>query len=80
MKPDQTAGQYDRIATWWRERHAKSDYGVESLKRAVWFCKNKNLVVDAGFVSGGEFRGIHQEHGFAIRHMEYDHGPAGKHV
>lgn len=36
MKPEQTADNYDRIATWWREQHAESKYGVEQLKRAIF--------------------------------------------
>ena len=34
MKPEKTADNYDRIATWWRERHAESKYGVAQLQRA----------------------------------------------
>ncbi len=70
MKPEKTADNYDRIATWWRERHSESNNGVEQLKRAIFFCENKKLALDVGCGSSGRFIGILQEHGFTVEGMD----------
>lgn len=45
--------KYDKIANWWHENHVNSSYGLESIERAIGYCKQKGSALDVGCGSGG---------------------------
>lgn len=66
MEPEQTGEKYDRIAGWWRERHRQSGYGVNQLKLAINWVKNRNTALDVGCGSSGRFAQVLLDEGFQV--------------
>lgn len=55
MQPAILGEKYDKIATWWHERHFKSEYGVSQFEKALSFCSTDLTVLDVGCGAGGRF-------------------------
>lgn len=66
MKPSVLGKKYDKIATWWHDRHRDSDYGVEQLKRGLNFSAQSGVALDVGCGAGGRFIRILQARGFGV--------------
>lgn len=58
MKPETLGAKYDKIATWWHERHQHSNYGISQFKHALTFCPDKFKALDVGCGAGGRFINI----------------------
>ena len=48
MSPKKTGKNYDAIASWWREQHGNSKYGVAQLERAISFTESRGVALDVG--------------------------------
>lgn len=55
MNPTTLGEKYDKIATWWHERHLDSGYGVSQFEKALGFCSSNLNVLDVGCGAGGRF-------------------------
>lgn len=66
MEPSVLGTKYDKIARWWHDSQASSDYGVEQLKKALGFCCTTEKALDAGCGTGGRLIRLLKEKGFAI--------------
>lgn len=64
--PDVTGRNYDKIAQWWHEQHAASEYGLLALRRAMGFCKNTKTALDVGCGAGGRFVRTMESGGFWV--------------
>lgn len=57
--------KYNKIASWWNERHLNSNCGVAQVERALAFARQSQIALDVGCGSGGRFirrleaRGFH---------------------
>jgi SAM-dependent methyltransferase len=55
MQPAILGEKYDKIATWWHERHFKSEYGISQFEKALSFCSTNLSALDVGCGAGGRF-------------------------
>lgn len=55
MQPTILGEKYDKIASWWHERHVKSEYGVSQFKKALSFTSPNVNALDVGCGAGGRF-------------------------
>jgi 2-polyprenyl-3-methyl-5-hydroxy-6-metoxy-1,4-benzoquinol methylase len=60
----QIAHSYNALAEWWDGIHRASEYGIDSVERAIRFCKSKNRALDIGCGAGGRITRKLLEHGF----------------
>lgn len=66
MEPKSTGQKYDKIASWWYQRHHKSDYGVAQFKRAISYCHKPLSALDVGCGAGGRFINILESQNIAV--------------
>ena len=55
MQPEILAEKYNKIATWWQDRHINSDYGIAQFEKALGFCSSNINALDVGCGAGGRF-------------------------
>ena len=55
MQPVKLGEKYDKIASWWHERHFESEYGVKQFDKALGFCSKNSNALDVGCGAGGRF-------------------------
>lgn len=55
MTPSQTGENYDRMAAWWRDQLADSNYGLSQLERALKLAPSSGPALDVGCGSQGRF-------------------------
>ena len=55
MRPVKLGEKYDKVATWWHERHFSSDYGMSQFEKALVFCTKNLNALDVGCGAGGRF-------------------------
>lgn len=58
--------QYDKIASWWNERHLTSDYGVAQVEKALSLSNQFETALDVGCGSGGRFIRRLESRGFQV--------------
>ncbi|GLX86598.1 hypothetical protein tloyanaT_28510 [Thalassotalea loyana] len=66
MEPKSTGQKYDKIASWWHQRHHNSEYGVAQFKRALSYCHNPLAALDVGCGAGGRFINILESQNIAV--------------
>ncbi len=70
MEPKILGIKYDKIATWWDERHRNSDYGINQFEKAVAYSSKNGKALDVGCGAGGRFVRILQQHNFQITGLD----------
>ena len=55
MLPTEIGAKYDKLASWWSERHDSSDYGLKQFLHTLSFCQPGPNVLDVGCGAGGRF-------------------------
>ena len=70
MLPEDTAEGYDRLATWWRDRHSHSDYGLSQLERAMSWVETPGRALDVGCGSSGRFIQAMLDRGFEVEGLD----------
>ncbi len=66
MNPLVLGKKYDKIASWWHERHKESKYGLAPIDRAISYCKNPVSALDVGCGSSGRVIGKLLNKGFCV--------------
>jgi len=66
MDPIITGQKYDKVADWWDKQHSNSEYGMNQIRRAINYCKNKKSVLDVGCGAGGRIINELTKHEFDI--------------
>lgn len=70
MSPLTLGQKYDKIANWWQDRHAQSDYGVEQVEKALDFATGGGKGLDIGCGAGGRFVRRMRDKGYAITGLD----------
>ena len=70
MKPQQTAENYDRIASWWKEHMNNSEYGISPLKKAIQFTENRGFALDVGCGSQGRLINVMLQYKFDVEALD----------
>lgn len=55
MQPAEIGTKYDKIASWWSNRHENSEYGLKQFLHTLTFCQQGSNVLDVGCGAGGRF-------------------------
>lgn len=66
MEPTNLGKKYDKIAQWWHDSHANSDYGVQQIEKALTFCTRYEKALDVGCGAGGRLIQVLENRGFSI--------------
>ncbi|MCP4334404.1 MAG: class I SAM-dependent methyltransferase [Gammaproteobacteria bacterium] len=66
MNPEDLGARYDKIASWWQQRHDQSNYGLLQIERALKFCGRPGTALDVGCGCGGRFVRLLTEQGFKL--------------
>lgn len=70
MTPQQTGERYDRLADWWRQQPAVSNYGLAQLERALKFAGPSGDCLDVGCGSEGRFIGRLLQLGYRVEGLD----------
>ena len=70
MEPSLLGQKYDKIATWWQERHQSSNYGISQIQKAVSFASTSGKALDVGCGAGGRIINILQDKSYAITGLD----------
>ncbi|MDX1451987.1 MAG: class I SAM-dependent methyltransferase [Oleiphilaceae bacterium] len=70
MTPEQIGGVYDAIAPHWAKEHARSQYGVAQLQRALNILGRPGDALDVGCGAGGRLVRVMQENGLHVQGLD----------
>ncbi len=66
VDPVEIGAKYNKIATWWHDRHFDSAYGVASFNKALVFCQPNSKTLDVGCGAGGRFINLLNSQGMHV--------------
>ena len=64
--PNALGRLYDKIATWWYDRHLDSNYGVTQFNHALNFVPPEGNALDVGCGAGGRFINILNKRNYQV--------------
>lgn len=70
MKPSEIGSKYNRLASWWNERHFNSEYGVKQVENALAFVTGGGTALDVGCGSGGRLIRLMQNKGLSVTGLD----------